>query len=451
MAGEHILVIDDCRTLRDLMGDILSESGYVCSLAPDGSTGLDLAQERPPDLVLLDFIMPVMNGFQFMQSFRQVDNHRDIPVVLVSVKADSVGEKFMRATGAVDALTKPFTTDGLITVVQHALKGSKATPSTSPPKTRRPYLSPPSFEPEKVPDIISQSKQAMKRVRDTISAHLAEVLRMSPEGPMDARIANGLDDEFLLGLMDEFKAMDPTAGVAAFAGSTEAVNAGEIMQLLLQSQARGTFEIQGPDMKALIFFTGGRVALARLRGGPDEFLLGRYLLKEDMITREELRRLLDMQEDKRPLGERLIMMGYISRDDLDAALTVQTTEVIYEMLRWQAARYRFLPGSLPDEVEKLSLNIPVGELLMEGLRRVDEWRLIEAKVPDFDAVFTRMPGGLEVLGDETSLEQDEARVYDFINGTLTVREIIRETRMGSFDVCKILYQLVTMKVIRKGD
>jgi hypothetical protein len=102
-------------------------------------------------------------------------------------------------------------------------------------------------------------------------------------------------------------------------------------------------------------------------------------------------------------------------------------------------------------VEKLNINVPVGELLMEGLRRVDEWRLIESKIPDFDIVFVRTPGGLDAVGQDTALSQEEARVLDFVNGTSTVREIIRETRLGSFDVCKILYQLLVIKAIRKAD
>ncbi|MBW2261147.1 MAG: response regulator [Deltaproteobacteria bacterium] len=452
MAGENILVIDDCRTVRELMGDILVDAGYECNLAYDGMTGLDMAQASPPDLVLLDFIMPKMNGFQFMQSFRRVENHRDIPVVLVSVKADSMGEKFMRATGAIDALTKPFTTDGLLTIVQHAIRVSKATASTAPPKTTRPYLSPDTFTPEKVPDIIAESKQAMTRIRGKLSERIAEALKQAGDSPVDDTIEEALSDSLILELMDDFKTLDPTAGVAAFAGSTEAITAGEVMQLLLLNMAKGTFELQGPeDMKALIYFAQGRVALARLKGGPDEFLLGRYLLKEDMITSEELRRILDGKEDKRPIGEKLIMMGYISRDDLDMALTRQTTEVLYEILRWQSSHYRLLPGRIPEDAEKLNLSIPVGEMLMEGLRRVDEWRLIESKIPDFDLVPIKTAAGLEAVGPDTTLAAEEARVLDFVNGTNTIREIIRETRLGSFEVCKILHQMLTMKVIRRVE
>lgn len=453
MSGEHILVIDDCQTIRELMGDILTESGYSCSLAHDGAQGLDMAQGRSPELVLIDFIMPRMNGLQFMRSFRSVENLKNVPVVLVSVKADSMGENFMRATGAIDALTKPFSQDGLLTVVQHALGSARAAGSETQ-DGHKPFLSSDRYEPEKVKDAQEESMEAMERIREILSQGISDNLEAADDdedlAPRDL-IARALTDELLSSLVEDFRKVDPTAGVASFAGTTEAVSVGEVMQLLLHGQSEGTLEIQGPSMVALIFFAGGRVTLARLRGGPDEFLLGRYLLKEELITREELRGLLKGPESSRPLGERLVRSGYISREDLVAALTVQTTEVLYEVLRWQFSRYRFIPGKLPEEAGSINLDIPVGELLMEGLRRVDEWRVIEKHLPDFDELVVRTPGGLEALGPDASLSAEEARVLDFVNGTNTIREIIRHTRLGSFDVCKILHQLITMRVVRRAE
>ncbi len=453
MPGEHILVIDDCRTIRDLVGEILSENGYSCSLAADGFEGLDLSQGRTPDLVLVDFIMPRMNGLQFMRSFRSVDNHKDIPVILVSVKADSMGENFMRATGAVDALTKPFSQDSLLTVIQHAL-GSTRTPASTSGPTRQPFLSADRFEPEKLKDPVAEARAAVKRIRERLAVEIASNLPAGDDVediPLERLIEKAISDELIASLIDDYRKVDPAAGLASFAGSSEAISVGEIMQLLLHGQAQGTFEIRGQGMLALIFLRNGRVTMARIKGGPDEFLLGRYLLKEDLVTREELGVLLRSPERSVPLGERLVRSGYISRDDLIGALTEQTTEVIYEVLRWQTSRYRFVTGKLPEEAGNIDLEIPVGELLMEGLRRVDEWRVIERHLPDFDSTIVRTPAGIEALGPDSVLSADEARVLDFVNGKNTIREIIRQTRLGSFNVCKILHQLITMKVIRRVD
>ncbi len=447
--GEHILVIEDCETVRDLMGDILGGAGYTCSLAPDGSSGLEMAQRKPPGLVLLDFIMPRMNGFQFMQAFRKVENQRDIPVVLVSVKADGMGEKFMRATGAVDALTKPFTMDSLVTVVQHALSRAKRKES-SEAGSAKPFLGSDRYDRPTIPDMNAESSRALQGIRERLLHRVSETLAQSgPASSVDEILAQAFSDEFLGGLAADYASVDPSAGVASFAGSTDTVSVGEIMQLLLHGQLEGRLEIQGPGMLAHIYLRSGRVALARLSGGPDEFLLGRYLLKEDLVTREELRRILDNKEDKQPLGERLIRMGIISRDDLVAALTEQTTEVLFEVLRWHSSRYRYVSGPMPPDLAAIELRIPVGEALLEGLRRVDEWRMIEKQIPDFDVVPVRTAAGLEAMGPETSLSAEEARIFDFVNGARTVRQVIQESRLGSFEACKILYRLLTMKVIRK--
>jgi CheY-like chemotaxis protein len=454
MPGEHILVIDDCRTVRELMAELLSEQGYTCDLAEDGGQALTMAQEHTPDLVLVDFIMPRMNGLQFMRSFRSVENQRDIPVVLVSVKADTMGENFMRTTGAVDALTKPFSPDGLKTVVQHALSADRSGAAEAR-EARRPFLSADGYEPEELPDAEEESAAALERIREKLAVGITENLTADDEEeedePLERLIGRALTDELLCSLVDDYGRVDPGGGVASFSGSTEAVSVGEVMQLLLHGRAQGTLQIQGPGMRALIYCQNGRVALARLEGGPEEFLLGRYLLKEELVTRGELRRLLESPGDGRPLGERLVRSGYISREDLVQALTEQTTEVLYEMLKWQSARYRFIPGPLPEEAGSVNLDISVGELLMEGLRRVDEWRIIEKNLPDFDEVLTRTPAGVEALGPDATLSPDEARVLDFVNGVRTVREIIRRTRLGSFEVCKVLNQLITMKVVKKVE
>jgi hypothetical protein len=412
-----------------------------------------MAQARTPELVLVDFIMPRMNGLQFMRSFRAVENQKEIPVVLVSVKADSMGENFMRATGAVDALTKPFSSDSLLTVVQHALRTPRA--GADPRADRaQPFLTDDRFEPERVEDSTVESNAALARIREKlaegISANLG-ALDEEEDLPLERMLQKALSDDMLASLVEDYRTVDPTAGVATFAGSSEAVSVGEVMQLLLHGLSEGTLEIQGAGMRAMIYFTNGRVTLAQLKGGPDEFLLGRYLLKEELITRDELRRLLAAKDPKQPLGEKLVRSGYISREDLVQALTLQSTEVLYEVLRWQTSRYRFVPGKLPEEAGSVDLSISVGELLMEGLRRVDEWRVIEKHLPDFNAVLAKTPAGIEALPPEATLSAAEARVLDFVNGTNTIREVIRQTRLGSFDACKILHQFIMMRVIKKVD
>src|SRR6478609_6097014 len=100
---------------------MLTSAGFDVELAADGKEGLERAAARTPDLVLTDFVMPHMNGLRFIQSLRAIHNLASVPVVLMSAKADRIGESFVAQTGALDAITKPFSPEALLAVTTHAL------------------------------------------------------------------------------------------------------------------------------------------------------------------------------------------------------------------------------------------------------------------------------------------------------------------------------------------
>lgn len=85
---------------------------------------------------------------------------------------------------------------------------------------------------------------------------------------------------------------------------------------------------------------------------------------------------------------------------------------------------------------------------MEGLRRIDEWRVIEREINDFDAVFVREEDRFAALG-RGKLLRDEMTIARLVTGKASVKEIVAESRMGSFDVSRILFRLLRNKLIRK--
>src|SRR5262245_35196528 len=107
----RILVVDDSATLRRVVCAILERNGFDTVSAADGQAALESLEDSQaprPDLVLLDFVMPRMNGYQFCRAIRQKDDTCQMPVVLMSAKGDRIRDQFVQQTGAVDAITKPF-------------------------------------------------------------------------------------------------------------------------------------------------------------------------------------------------------------------------------------------------------------------------------------------------------------------------------------------------------
>jgi hypothetical protein len=85
---------------------------------------------------------------------------------------------------------------------------------------------------------------------------------------------------------------------------------------------------------------------------------------------------------------------------------------------------------------------------MEGFRRVDEWRLIEGSF-DFDEVLFPDPVAIERLGSESNLTMKERTVLEAIDGERTIREIVGSMGGSSFDLCKIVYQFLNSRLVRR--
>jgi len=121
-----ILAVDDSPTMQKLFKMIFSSDGYDLKLADNGEQALKLIKEFKPDIVLLDFIMPKINGFQFCKIVREDYKLLDLPIILITSKAEDVGDKFKEKFKSIDYIAKPFQPDDLIKKVENILKEQKA-------------------------------------------------------------------------------------------------------------------------------------------------------------------------------------------------------------------------------------------------------------------------------------------------------------------------------------
>ena len=108
---EHILIVEDDRAIARIEKDYLEAGGYRVTLAEDGETGLRTALKEPFDLILLDVMLPGMNGFDLLGRLRQ---ESDVPVIMVTAREEERDKVFGLETGADDYMTKPFSVKELI-------------------------------------------------------------------------------------------------------------------------------------------------------------------------------------------------------------------------------------------------------------------------------------------------------------------------------------------------
>ncbi|MBA3463199.1 MAG: response regulator transcription factor [Deltaproteobacteria bacterium] len=119
----RVLVVDDEPMVRETLGQVLADEGYVVDLAVDGETALERVHASRPDAILLDLMMPGMNGRQFLQALRENQSFSSVPVlIMTAVHGLNVN---LQTLGASEVVEKPFNVDELLNKVALAVYRSR--------------------------------------------------------------------------------------------------------------------------------------------------------------------------------------------------------------------------------------------------------------------------------------------------------------------------------------
>jgi len=106
--GESVLVVDDSRTIRFALKKMLVQGGYEVLEAENGREAIELARAHSPVLIIMDIVMPELNGFQATRRMRKMEETRDIPIVIMSGNPEATEKFWVERIGANDFMSKPF-------------------------------------------------------------------------------------------------------------------------------------------------------------------------------------------------------------------------------------------------------------------------------------------------------------------------------------------------------
>jgi len=130
--SKTILIVEDEKNIVDILNFNLVKEGYSTMEAYDGHTGLQLAQEQDPDLILLDVMLPKMNGFDICKSLRE--QGRTTPIIMLTAREEETDKVLGLELGADDYITKPFSMRELLARVKANIRRSDMVPSSAPIK-----------------------------------------------------------------------------------------------------------------------------------------------------------------------------------------------------------------------------------------------------------------------------------------------------------------------------
>jgi CheY-like chemotaxis protein len=487
VAGELILVIDDSPTIAKAVQLVLTRAGYRVDIASDGQEGLEVARRQTPDLILLDFVMPRVNGYQVCVELAADPELSSVPVVLMSARGDQVGERFVKMMGAVEYVTKPFSSETLVSVVTRVLgRPANGAPPHSTIDDTLDGVDEPSMSGNRAgiavrPSALAQLREGLVAV---ISARLIGNASAKPSpvpnpsampGPIPSAdrdalldvVRAALDEATLARLLDEAEA---GGGEGDLRGDLRVIPLLEILQLLEGQALSGLLVIQRNSERIEVHLRRGKVEQALGHGLPDELRLGRFVLDRELVDGVRFEAFLQTRAPEggngsqngsangapnghvtAPLiGQQLVARRLIGAADLRTMLARQSSELVYEALRWRSGWFRFRAGlELPPAALEANLALSMEALIHEGCRRVDEWHLIERLIDSPEAVFARDEVG--ATRNRPRLSREEQLVLDRVDGSRRVADLVSVSRLGSFEVSRALYRMLSIKLVRRAD
>lgn len=262
----------------------------------------------------------------------------------------------------------------------------------------------------------------------------------------------------------------------ALEGTLRDFSLADIFQLIGLQRKTGVLTLRTKDDTVTVTFLDGKVVGADSLSHRLENRLGHVLIKSGLLTQDQLNRALEIQKETlQRLGFILTHYGIISPDSLKHAIQLQILQIVYRLFRWKDGDYHFSQETTIEYDRDNVTPITAESILMEGARMIDEWPIIEKRVRSYDMVFRKKMTDQEIvvvgaqdaddidfdgeappprrrkglISDKIRISEEEKAIYDLVDGTVTVGDIVEGSRLSEFDTVKALYELLTRDLVEE--
>ncbi len=261
----------------------------------------------------------------------------------------------------------------------------------------------------------------------------------------------------------------------ALAGTLKDFGLPDIVQLIGLQRKTGTLHLKTPGEAVNVIFEGGNIVAADSSISRPSDRIGNALVTQGAITQEQLEQALAVQKQTmQRLGHVLIAEKIVAEDHLRKAVEAQLLQVVFRLFRWKEGEYNFETQATVDYERTGAVSLGADFVLMEGIRMVDEWPIIERRIPSMASVFKRVvdasqvqakggqEDGLEGLdgilsgvggsgGGKLALSGDELLVFNAVDGKKSCAQIVESTPLHDFAVCRTLLDLMDRDVVALTD
>ena len=500
-----ILVADDSLTIRKLVETVLCQEGYEVITAETGADCLSKATVEKPRLILLDYILPDMQGTEVCRNLINSPDTWEIPVLMMSSNGNAIRQLYQDLNNVVDYLTKPFAPNILKAVVGHLLRDSRAAEAPAAEAQNAPAEAMPKDFMDKVSRLLDlmenkpapataaaeqastaevpEEKPAAKpkakarrsrkvtagsavpealarKFRLAIQKHLRTRMNLIPDWEM-TRGAEDPEEFFLERLLTKDLLADlsstllktvgmPAGGAGALRCPSGLVPLDTMLRHFQSSNATGELRIETADENVLVCMDQGQVVLLS-SNHPRNYCAG-ALCDFGAVPHTAIADAVRAQEEQSlPFFVSLHEQGYLPEGtSLEDLLRAQGEKCLSRAFASPEAVVSFHPLTrLSAMVRANRCEMPLDQLLLGCFRTVDDWFTLEKQFPDMEATLGPTPE-LETRIASLKLEPQEDEVLQAVRLVCTVAELVELTGYKEFEVCRILYRFLKLGLVRHG-
>ncbi|MEW5738060.1 MAG: response regulator, partial [Myxococcota bacterium] len=407
----NILIVDDDRSTQRVLADALTKQGFVVTVERDGEWAVKTFEKKAFDAVLLDLLLPALNGYEVAQRMRSTARGKRVPIIMISgVYKNAIHQReAVQKHGAFAFLEKPIDLQKLYDTLHDAL-GDRY-PRPKPPEPPPPPLE----EDEKTGEFMADDSQ-----REEVEAVETEARKVQSQ-------ATGLTAR----------------------GDFAQRSFAEVLAEVYRWRASGALLLRRAKVKKIVYFRDGNPELVKSNLLVE--CLGKILVREKMISEAECEESLKrMKATKRMQGTILIDMGCISPHNLQYALHVQLQEKLFDVFRWDTGEYQFNPRvALPPE--PVSLGMTCAQLIFEGVRKSYDAARLKKAFAGVDHLYVHPSDDpLQALQD-AGLGEEEKELLLLADGHKTVATLRALEILPPLDTDRLLFAMRAAQMIVLKD
>ena len=389
----HVLVVDDDRNVQRMLADALARQGFRVTVEHDGEAALRAFDREPFDAVLLDVLLPVLNGYEVARRIKSSPRGEGTPVLMLSgiYKTRMHQKEAVEKHGAAGFVPKPFKLGQLFGKLEAVLGERYPQPPPRPP-----------------PDATDAAPEPLADPRARDEASQVEAAESAESEPSER-------------------------------GDFRTRPFPELLAALHKRRATGALLLRRDKVKKIVFFRHGLPESVKSNRLSE--CLGRVMVRERMISEADCEASLKrMKAEGRQQGTVLIEMGCISPHNLRYALELQLRLKLLDVFGWTRGEYRFDPRASPPP-ETVRLEMSPAAIIYEGLRRTFDQKRLDAVLGEVAGQYVHPAPDPLFAAQDMGLGEEETGLLAAMDGTKTVRDLRRLGPLTALETDRFLYAL----------